>query len=109
MTTRLYRFRPLRRLLDQNELLNQEIFFANPDNLNDPMEGFRDIFWQGDVIVWENLFRHYLLCLEWGYSIVSLGGEEEPLTWKNTHRRLPTISPWMTAVVALPPPSVKLA
>jgi hypothetical protein len=40
MTTRLYRFRPLRRLLDQNELLNQEIFFASPDNLNDPMEGF---------------------------------------------------------------------
>jgi hypothetical protein len=26
-----------------------------------------------------------------------------------TQRRLPTISPWMTAVVALPPPSVKLA
>jgi len=26
-----------------------------------------------------------------------------------TQRRLSTISPWMTAVVALPPPSVKLA
>lgn len=83
MTTRLYRFRPLWRLLDKNELLNQEIFFANPDSLNDPMEGFRDIFWRGDAIVWENLFRHYLLCLEWGYSIVSIGGEDEPLSWKN--------------------------
>lgn len=83
MTTRLYRFRPLSRLLDKGELLNQEVFFASPDSLNDPMEGFRDIFWRGDAIVWENLFKHYLLCLEWGYSIVSLGGEDEPLSWKN--------------------------
>ncbi|MES5482100.1 hypothetical protein QMZ05_05025 [Bradyrhizobium sp. INPA03-11B] len=83
MTDRLYRFRPLCRLLDKNELLNQEIFFAAPDNLNDPMEGFRDIFWKGDEIAWANLFRHYLLCLEWGYSIVSLGGESEPLSWRN--------------------------
>jgi hypothetical protein len=81
--TFLYRFRPLSRLLDKNELLNQEIFFASPDSLNDPMEGFRDIFWQGDVIVWQNLFRHYLLCLEWAYSIVVLGEESEPLSWKN--------------------------
>ncbi len=83
MTTRLYRFRPLWRLLDKGELLNQEVFFASPDSLNDPMEGFRDIFWQGDAIVWQNLLRHYLLCLEWGYSLVSLGGEDEPLSWKN--------------------------
>jgi hypothetical protein len=83
MTTRLYRFRSLSRLLDQGELLNQEVFFASPDSLNDPMEGFRDIFWRGDAIVWENLFKHYLLCLEWGYSILSLGGEGQPLSWKN--------------------------
>jgi hypothetical protein len=83
MTNRLYRFRRLRRLLDKGELLHQEIFFASPDSLNDPMEGFRDIFWLGDAIIWANLFRHYLLCLEWGYSILSLGGADEPLTWKN--------------------------
>jgi hypothetical protein len=83
METRLYRFRPLFRLLDKGELLNQEIYFASPNSLNDPMEGFRDIFWRGDAVIWENLFRHYLLCLEWGYSIVSLGGEGEPLSWKN--------------------------
>jgi hypothetical protein len=30
--------------------------------LNDPLEGFKDLFWKGDVIVWKNLLRHYLLC-----------------------------------------------
>jgi hypothetical protein len=29
--THLYRFRSLKRLLDENELLNQEIFFAKPE------------------------------------------------------------------------------
>ncbi len=47
------------------------------------MEGFRDIFWQGDSVVWGNFFRHYLLCLEWAYSIVAIGGEAEPLSWEN--------------------------
>jgi hypothetical protein len=45
------------------ELQNQEIYFAPPDELNDPMEGFKDIHWRGDAIVWTNLLKHYLLCL----------------------------------------------
>ena len=28
------------------------------------MEGFREYFWSGDLVVWKNLLRHYLLCLE---------------------------------------------
>lgn len=83
MTTRLYRFRPLSRLLDKEELLNQEIFFASPDTLNDPMEGFRDVFWQGDSIVWKNLLRHYLLCLEWSCSFVLIAGESEAISQKD--------------------------
>jgi hypothetical protein len=79
--THLYRFRSLKRLLNENELLNQEIFFAGPETLNDPMEGFRDIFWRGDDIVWGNLFRHYVTCLEWAYSMLSIGGEGEPIGW----------------------------
>jgi hypothetical protein len=27
------------------------------------MEGYKDVFWSGDHIVWRNLLRHYLLCL----------------------------------------------
>jgi hypothetical protein len=26
------------------------------------MEGFKDMFWLGDKIVWMNLLKHYLLC-----------------------------------------------
>jgi hypothetical protein len=38
MIDHLYRFRPLSRVLG-GELLNQHIYFAKPENLNDPMEG----------------------------------------------------------------------
>jgi hypothetical protein len=27
------------------------------------MEGYKDVFWSGDRIVWRNLLRHYVLCL----------------------------------------------
>ena len=62
--TELYRLRSIDRLLgDSQELENQAIYFASSEELNDPMEGFLDVFWQGDRIVWTNLFRHYLYCL----------------------------------------------
>ena len=64
----IYRFRSMKYLLGEKyqELERQSIYFANPDELNDPMEGFRDIVWKGDKIVWTNLFKHYVYCL---YSI----------------------------------------
>lgn len=79
----LYRFRPLSRLLDKGELQNQQVFFASPDTLNDPMEGFRDVFWRGDAVVWKNLFRHYLLCVEWAYSFVSISDGKERISWRD--------------------------
>ncbi len=58
---RFYRFRPLKRLLGpEGELATQTIFFPHPKYLNDPMEGYADIFWKGDHVLWKNLFRHYL-------------------------------------------------
>ena len=59
----VYKFRSTDRLLRDHELEQQYIFFANPEQLNDPTEGVHDIVWAGDAIVWENLFRHYLFCL----------------------------------------------
>jgi hypothetical protein len=60
----VYRFRSTSALLGEfQELEKQEIYFASPQELNDPLEGLKDIFWQGDAIVWTNLVRHYLLCL----------------------------------------------
>ena len=59
-----YRFRSVDALLgERKELENQEIYFCPPDQLNDPMEGFKDLFWLGDEIVWRNLLKHYLACL----------------------------------------------
>jgi Protein of unknown function (DUF2971) len=81
MISHLYRFRRLERLLDRGELQNQEIYFANPETLNDPMEGFRDIFWRGDQIVWRNLLRHYVLCLDYAFSLLLTCGEEHSFRW----------------------------
>lgn len=59
-----YRFRSLDALLgDHQELEKQEIYFSPPEQLNDPMEGYKDLVWRGDKIVWRNLIKHYLLCL----------------------------------------------
>src|SRR5580692_7418875 len=64
MISHLYRFRPIDAVLDRyEELAKQEIYFSPPEDLNDPMEGYKDVFWLGDRIVWRNLLRHYLLCL----------------------------------------------
>jgi hypothetical protein len=76
----MYRFRSTDSLLDKyNELANQEIYFAPPNELNDPMEGFRDIFWTGDSIVWKNLLKHYLRCLEHVFALSILLNEEKKI------------------------------
>ena len=75
--TELYRFRSVRALLCEKfaELDRQTIFFAAPDELNDPMEGFRDIIWAGDHILWINLFRDYVNCLHWSFHHMLVFGE----------------------------------
>ncbi|MGX9430205.1 MULTISPECIES: DUF2971 domain-containing protein [Bradyrhizobium] len=83
MIEHLYRFRPLYWLLEKGELENQEIYFAKPEQLNDPMEGFRDIFWKGDAIVWRSFFRHYILCLDNAFGQLLLCGEQHPLGWEH--------------------------
>lgn len=60
----VYRFRSIDALLGKRaELEKQEIFFASTKQLNDPVEGYKDMFWKGDVIAWKNFLRHYVLCL----------------------------------------------
>ena len=82
MASHFYRFRSLRHILSEyQELEKQEIYFAILAELNDPMEGFTDIFWQGDEIVWENLFRHYVVCLERACGLLALVGENGHFNW----------------------------
>ena len=74
--TELYRLRSTDKLLGKSqELEKQSIYFASPEELNDPMEGFRDIVWQGDRIVWTNLFRHYICCLHATYVLIKIAGD----------------------------------
>ena len=68
---KVYRFRSMEYLLgnEYQELERQSIYFASPDELNDPMEGLRDIVWRGDKIVWTNFFKHYVYCLNASYPL----------------------------------------
>lgn len=77
----MYRFRTIQRLLKGNELENQEIYFSDISSLNDPIEGFREIYWKGDITLWKNFIRHYLLCLE--NAIVSAKLFEDDKTFRH--------------------------
>lgn len=67
MTEFMYRFRPIKKLLGESniegELEGRYIYFASPEQLNDPLEGYKDIYFHGDKIIWGNLIKHYLRCL----------------------------------------------
>lgn len=79
----MYRLRSIYNLLDgHKELENQEIYFAPSVDLNDPMEGFLDVFWQGDSIVWENLLKHFLMCFEQIFVLNIIAGETREINKK---------------------------
>lgn len=77
----IYRFRAIAKLLgDFKELERETIYFAPPEKLNDPVEGLKNIFWSGDEIVWKNLLRHYLICLDHACTTLEVGGETEVIS-----------------------------
>ena len=77
----IYRFRSCCRLLGvEGELASRMIYFAESSQLNDPMEDVRRLVWHGDRIVWMNLFRHYLCCLNYVYLMIRLGTYGRPAT-----------------------------
>lgn len=81
MKKEFYRFRPIKRLIgEEGELNNQEIYFAHHTELNDPMEGYRDIVWSGDEIIWRNFFRHYVYCLQHITTLFLIAGGEQEFT-----------------------------
>jgi hypothetical protein len=62
------------------ELEKQQIYFSPLCQLNDPMEGSKDIYWQGDEIVWKNFLIHYLICLEHVFTMYLIGGDDISLS-----------------------------
>ena len=74
-TPRVYRFRSIEHLLGKyQELRNQQIYFARPDELGDPRESERDIVWRSDETGWSNLLRNYLHALHQTYRSLQLTG-----------------------------------
>lgn len=74
-TKYFYRFRSVDKLLGtKRELETQTIYFAEPATLNDPMEGYKDIFWEGDEVLWEGFLRNFLYVLTLFYRNSRLDG-----------------------------------
>ena len=57
----LYRYRNIERAL--SEIDDGILYFATHDELNDPVEGYVKVFWQGDKFAWEGLLRNYIYSL----------------------------------------------
>ena len=89
---KLYRFRSMDYLLgdEYQELEKETIYFASPDQLNDPMEGLRDIVWRGDEIVWEKFIKNYVDCLHGAYILPRMRGGPKELDVDN----LPILGGW---------------
>lgn len=93
MDNSIYRFRSIDKVLSSNdlgipdkgldELRNQQIYFSSLHELNDPMEGYKEIYWEGDEVVWKNLLKHYLMCLESAYTTLFIGGDWRKLSNKD--------------------------
>ena len=95
-TERIYRFRSTNSLLgEHSELGTLTLYFAKPEELNDPMEGFHHFYWQGDDIVWTNFFRHYVYSLYSLSLLLKLGGyllklEEDTIPFDGSISDLPS-------------------
>ena len=88
----MYRFRSIQKLFDFKELENQEIYFSSPKELNDPAEGYFEIYWDGDIILWKNFFSHYLYCY---YEVILLDKmgvnlSEESIPYSKTFKNIVT-------------------
>ncbi|KHD13420.1 DUF2971 domain-containing protein [Clostridium butyricum] len=76
----LYKFKSARSILDQyNELENQTIHFSSREDLNDPLEGYIRLYWQGDEIAWKGIFKNYINCLNESFFNYRIGMNKNEL------------------------------
>ena len=74
---RLYRYRRIARALE--EIDNGTIYFPTREELNDPVEGYVRVFWQGDKFAWEGLFKNYIYSLMKAIQLYLIASDEELL------------------------------
>ena len=58
---KLYRYRKIENAL--TEIEKGTFYFASKDELNDPIEGYVSLYFQGDKPAWEGLFKNYIYSL----------------------------------------------
>lgn len=64
----MFRYRPLDKILDENELQNNSIYL--PSGQADKYEMWTNFYWAGDKIVWKNLLIHFYLTMS---DVLDLG------------------------------------
>lgn len=53
---------------------------SSPNELNDPLESFVTVYWEGDKAAWEGLFRNYICSLSKSIEIYLLQGDMEEIS-----------------------------
>ena len=77
----LYRYRPIESAI--KELDNETFHFATREELNDPIEGFVRVYWQGDKAAWEGLLRNYICSLSRAIDLFLVQADENILHHKS--------------------------
>lgn len=81
-----YRYRSMNALLDgYNELEDEYIYFTPAKDLNDPLEGYLDIDFKGDKIIWTNFFKNYISSLFVFRELVCLTDNSKELNEDDIH------------------------
>lgn len=74
---KLYHYRSVKRA--QQEIEEGTLWFAKSETLNDPLEGYVQVVWEGDRIAWEGLLKNYILSLYRCLLLFSLGEDQDDL------------------------------
>jgi len=77
MIMSIYRLRTCENLLGEfKELESQTIFLADSTSFNDPLEDFVYLKYKGDRILWENMFKEFLVAMEYQMYTAPLYSED---------------------------------
>ena len=74
---KIYHYRSVERA--EQEIKEGTLWFAKSETLNDPLEGYAQVVWQGDRIPWEGLFKNYILSLHRCMLLFDLGVDDDNL------------------------------
>ena len=73
----LYHYRSIENAI--LELENGTFHFSTREELNDPLEGYLKIYWQGDKIAWEGLLKNYICSIDNVISLFLLQADSDML------------------------------